>query len=154
MFKNGRYSLGSCRDSEQKSQLHPLLTRTFHLASWVNHLLGLLCHHQHQIEVVRSQRVFVQVVHVNEEQQVLQSLFCADAARRFLRLCWTDAAHADQLENHLLPRVSVKTWHEASSVVSPRSSWTFCRAISNSGTVFFTWAVRMDRKNLDSLVSS
>lgn len=32
---------------------------------------------------------------------------------------------------------------------SPRSSWTFCRAISNSGTVFLTWAVSMDRKNLE-----
>lgn len=44
----------------------------------------------------------------------------------------------------------VKERQQGSSVCSPRSSWTFCRAISNSGTVFFTWVVSIDRKNLDS----
>ena len=35
---------------------------------------------------------------------------------------------------------------------SPLSSWTFCRATSSSGTLFFTWVVRMERKNLDDWV--
>lgn len=50
------------------------------------HLLGLLGHHQHQIEVVCPQRVFVEVIDINEEEEVLQSFFGADRSSTFRRL--------------------------------------------------------------------
>lgn len=53
------------------------------------YLLGSLRHHEHQIKVVRSQRVFVQVVHVDEEEEVLQRLFGAHSVRTVWRVHWT-----------------------------------------------------------------
>lgn len=115
--------------------------RKFGFIADFKHLLGLLCHHQHQIEVVCSQRVFVEVIDINEEEKVLESFFSADRSSTFRRLHWTTKAHRHKLWNISSSEVQL--------VSSPRSSWTFCRAISNSGTVFFTWAVSMDRKYLE-----
>lgn len=113
------------------------------VAAW-KHLLRLLCHHQHQIKVVCSQRVLVEVIDIHEEEKVLQSFFSADRTRTFRTLHWTPKAHSHTL--WIISRVK--------PVSSPRSSWTFCRAISNSGTVFFTWDVSMDRKYLEKKTKS
>lgn len=54
------------------------------------YLLGFLRHHEHQIKVVRSQRVFVQVIHVDEEEEVLQCLFSTHGTGSVRRAHWTN----------------------------------------------------------------
>lgn len=116
-------------------------------SSAVSYLLGFLRHHEHQIEVVRSQGVFVQIVHVDQEQEVLQGLFGAHGVGTFRRVHWTNT-QTQQCDAKLKLICCVSSNRETRSTFSPRSSWTFCKAISNSGTVFFTWVVKMDKKNL------
>lgn len=89
--------------------------RKFGFIADFKHLLGLLGHHQHQIEVVRSQRVFVEVIDINEEEKVLQSFLSTGRTRTFRRLHWTPKANSQELRK----------------ASSPESSW--CRHLAARG---------------------
>ncbi len=68
-------------------------------SSAVFYLLGFLSHHEHEIKVVRSQRVFVQVVDVDEEEKVLQRLFSTHSTGSFRRVHWTNTQTQRTMRN-------------------------------------------------------